>query len=241
MSRTAIEKRPLFHGNAVALSAHIRRPKDFFVPAVASSCLPVTGGLAKADSPAQNFHDIISFDSASTHVLGDFVDLEKAAEFTRGNHGENDLPTRTIAECRVRGLKIQVPGGRSFIADQLEVQAESSAQRQRLTEFITLRTVIEGVSVDGYALEITTDTEMFTQCPTKEKLCRTYEQSRAFRKRYRNRFYATGESSDSGCLGGLFGAKNHIPEARGIIIATTVATIKWDQKAAPETEIRGNQ
>lgn len=244
MSR-AVEKRPIFHGNAVALSAHIRRPRDFFVPAVASSCLPVTGGLAEADSPRQSFHDIISFDSASSRVVGDFIDLQKAAEYTRGNHGQNDLPTMTIAECRVRGLKIQVPGTdsdrRTFIADQLEIQAESSAERRRPTEFRSLRTVIEGVSVDGNVLNVTTDTDLFSQNETKEKLCAAFEQSRSFRKRYGQRFYATGESSNSGCLGWLFGAKNRIPEARGVIVATIVTTIKWDGKPAPGTEIRGNQ
>ncbi len=246
MSREAVEKRPIFHGNAVALAAHIRRPRDFFVRAVASSCLPVTGGLAEADSPGQNFHDIISFDSASSRVLGDFDDLQKAAEFTRGNHGQNDLSTITIAECRVRGLKIQMPAGdsdrgRTFIADQLEVQAESSAQRLRPTEFRSLRTVIDGLSLDGYALKVSSDPELFSHNETKEKLCSSYEQSRSFRKRYAKRFYPTGESSNNGCLGWLFGAKSRIPEARGVIVATIVTTVKWDGKPAPGTEIKGNQ
>lgn len=245
MSREALEKRFIFHGNAVALAAHIRRPQDYFVPAVASCCIPVTGGLAEADSPGQSFRDIISFESASTRVIGDFTNPQRAAELTRGKQGENDLPTRTVAESRVRGLKIQSSGSdsdrRTFLAEQLEIQMESFSQRRSATEFRSLHAVIDGVSVDGYKLTVTTDTQLFSEYETKEKLCRAYEQSRAFRKSYGKRFYPTGQSSDAGCLGGLFGAKSRIPEGRGVIVATLVTGLKWDGKAAPGTEIKGNQ
>jgi len=247
MSKEAVEKRFIFHGNAVALAAHIRRPRDFFIPAVASSCLPVTGGLAEANSAGQSF-DIISYDSASTKALGDFTDAERAAEFTRGNHGENELPTRTVVESAVKGFKIQAPGTaagdsekrRIFLAEDLQTQMESTSYRRGATEFRSLRVAIEGVSVDGYALKIGTDTELFTRNDTKEKLRKAYAEDRQFRKRYGKQFYSAGESSNA-WLDWLFGAAKRIPQGKGLICATVVTTIQWEGKAAPGTQIKGNR
>lgn len=240
MSRQAVDRRFIFHGNAVALAAHIRGPGDFLVPAVASSCLPVTGGVAEAESAGRNFNDIISYDSASTTVKGDYVDGQGVAELARGKQAQSQLPAMTTAECRVTGLKIH-SGSDEFRADELELQAVSTANPERHTEFASLRTAFRGISVNGYRLKVETDTELFTKYETKEKLCRAYEQSGQFRKRYGKRFYPTGKSSNAGCLGWLFGAKNRIPEAGGVIVATLVPVLDWEPKPAPGTKIRGNK
>ncbi|MGH9696284.1 MAG: hypothetical protein ACRD5Z_19205, partial [Bryobacteraceae bacterium] len=88
------------------MAAHIRRPNDLFVRAVAPTYLPVTGGLAEAQASGQNFHEIISFESASTRALGDFADVHSAAGFTNGTHGKNELSTHTFVESTVNGLKV---------------------------------------------------------------------------------------------------------------------------------------
>jgi hypothetical protein len=103
-----IEKRFIFFGNAVAFAARIRRPTDHRFPAVASSCLPVTGGAAAASSGPQNFQDMISFRSAATSAVGDFADTRRAVDFTHGNHGDNELSTQTFVDSRLSGLKISV-------------------------------------------------------------------------------------------------------------------------------------
>ncbi|MGA8027110.1 MAG: hypothetical protein WB992_08180 [Bryobacteraceae bacterium] len=228
----------------MALAAHIRRPQDFFIPAVASSCLPVTGGLAEAKSEGQSF-DIISYEAASTQAIGDFASPQKALEFTRGNYGENDLPSKTFVQSSVKGFKIQAPGDagaqRTFIAQELRVDMESASDRRNPTAFRSLQVVIDGLSVDDYGLKVTVDSDLFSQNDTKEKLCGAYRQSRQFRKRHASRFYPIEGSSNSGCLGWLFGAKNRIPEAGGVIVATLISTVQWEGKPAPGTEIRGNQ
>src|SRR5438309_1604285 len=138
-----VEKRFIFNGAAVALAAHIRRPNDLFLRAVAPTVLPVTGGLAEAQASGQNFHEIISFESASTRVLGDFADTHSAVAFTHGNHGDNTLSTHTFVESTVTGLKVDVPldtgkGRRVFVAKQLRTRLESASDRRNPIAFRSL-------------------------------------------------------------------------------------------------------
>src|ERR1700689_3594947 len=103
-----VEKRFIYHANAVAFAAHIQRPTDFQFKAVASSCLPVSGGLAEASSGPQTFQEIVSFTSASSSAEGDFADTRRAVDFTQGNFSDNELSTQTFADARLNGLKISV-------------------------------------------------------------------------------------------------------------------------------------
>jgi hypothetical protein len=114
-----IEKRFIFRGNAVAFAAHIRRPFDLEIPAVASSCLPVTGGLATAEAGNATFQSqssqggsIFSFTSASTRATGDYTDKRRAIDFTHGNFGDNELSTVTLVEAKMSGFTIhsETPG-----------------------------------------------------------------------------------------------------------------------------------
>jgi hypothetical protein len=243
----AVEKRFIFRGNAVALAAHIRRPNDFFVPAMASSGLPVTGGLAEAKAAAQSFRDLISFESAYTRASGDFADTKRAVDFTHGNYGENELPTNTFVEASLTGLKINVPQAagaapshRVFLAGQLHLRMESTSDRRSPAAFRSLEATIDGVSVDGRALKVKTAPEVFARNETKEKLCKTFEENSDFRKQYSNLFFPTGEES-KGLLGGLLG-KHEIPNAKGTIFGTIVTGLEWEgQRPDRPTEIKGNQ
>jgi hypothetical protein len=248
-TQPAVEKRFIFHANAVALGAHIRRPTDFFVPAVASSCLPVTGGQAEVEvkAAAQNFSDLISFESAYTRAHGDFADTKRAADFTHGNYGANELPTNTFVEASLTGLRIAIPQGagaspedRVFLAKQLHVRMESTSDRRSPAAFRSLEATIDGVSVDGKMLKVKTVPEVFARNETKEKLCKTFEEDGDFRKQYSSLFFPTGEES-KGLLGGLLG-KHQIPQAKGTIFGTIVTGLEWEgQRPDRPTEIKGNQ
>jgi hypothetical protein len=242
----SVERRFFFHGNAVALAAHIRRPDDYFIPAVASSCLPVTGGLAQADSEGQNFNDLISFGSASTHAKGDFVDQRSAAEYTRGNHGDNNLPTSTIVESTTKGFKISTPpdpaggAGRVFSVDNLVVRMENTSNRRSPTSFRSLYVTIDGVSVDGHILLVKTDPEIFTENDTKKKLEETFERDSEFRKRCGHQFFYPGEPSEHGPLGRLF-SREKIPEADGLIYGTIVTSVTWASTEPDRAVIEGHE
>jgi hypothetical protein len=237
-----VEKRFIFKGAAVALAAHLRRPADQFVRAVASSCLPVTGGLAEAQAGAQNFHDFISFESASTRALGDYADTRRAADFTHGNHGQNELPTNTFVETSISGLKVDAPpdagiGRRVFVAKQLHLRLESTSDRRNHIAFRSLDASFTGVSVDGVALNVHTATEVFSQNETKEKLVKRFEDDGDFRKRYANLFFPTGEPS-RGLVAGLL-AKHEIPNSKGTIFGTVVTGLEWQGKKPDKADVIG--
>lgn len=129
-----IEKRYIFSASAVAFAAHIRRSNDFQFKAVASSALPVTGGLAEATSGPQSHQDVISFQSASSSAQGDYADTRRAVDFTKGNFGDNELSTQTFVDTRLSGLRIigaRDQGGTgfakpvTFVAKDLHARLES--------------------------------------------------------------------------------------------------------------------
>jgi hypothetical protein len=241
-----IEKRFIFHGNAVAFAAHVRRPEDFFIPAVASSCLPVTGGLAEAASGPQRFKEI-SFDSASTRAHGDYADVRRAVDFTHGNFGENLLPTNTFVESALKGLKIEIPqpaagtaapAVRRFSVDNLHVRLESSSDRRGPIAFRSLEATIGGVEVDGHRLNVITAAHVFGQHDTYPKLSKAYEEDADFRQQYGKCFYPTGQEKTG--LSGLL-SKHVIPNGHGTVLGTIVTGLEWEKEAAADTVIAGNR
>ena len=242
------EKRFFFHGNAIAFAAHIRRPEDFFILSTARSCLPITGGLAEASENSKSFHDLISFESASSRAIGDYSDPRRAAEFTRGNHADNDLPTLTIVEAAVNGLKIQMAepaaaenasGVRTVEIKRLRLRMENTSDRRGATAFRSLDADIDGVSVDGHPLKVTTYPGLFAEHDTKQKLEHAFKNSGDFRKRHAHHFFSPEDGESSGIGKKLFG-QNELRQVDGVIYCTVVKSIEWANTPAPDCEIIGN-
>jgi len=243
-----IEKRFIFHANAVALAARIRRPKDFQIKAVASSCLPVTGGSAEASVSKQSFQDLISFDNASTSASGDYADTRRAVDFTKGNFGENDLSTVTIADAQLTGFRIigarepttagGFPKPVTFMVKELHARLESASDRHNPVAFRGLDAIIQGVSVDGNELIVTTAPEVSTHYETYDKLVTAYQDDSNFRKQYGGLFYHTGHEKTG--VGAML-SKSSIPGAGGTIVGTVVTSLKWAGPAAVGAEIAGNR
>ncbi len=243
-----IEKRFLFHANAVAFAAHIRRPRDFQIKAVASSCLPVTGGLAEASGGKQNFQKIISFTALRAVSVGDYSDTRRAVDFTKGNFGDNELSTQTFVDARVSGLRIigardpDTTGGFAkpvtFMAKDLHARLESSSDRRTQVAFRGLDAEFGGISVDGNELIVTTVTELCNHHETYDKLVQAYHEDGDFRKKYGGLIYSTGQEKTG--IGAIL-SKSSIPGAGGIIVGTVVSNLRWAAQPAVGAEIAGNR
>jgi hypothetical protein len=255
-----VEKRFVFSGNAVAFAGRIRRPDNVFVRAAAPSHLPVTGGLSEAklegpDTAPYHYKDLITFSAAQSRALGDYSDPRRAAEFTHGNHGENELPTNTAVEARLDNLKIDVPDDpehntprRIFQAKVLDVHMESTSSRRGYISFrslsarfdtITLTTVKDGISSEA-ELKVHTVTRIFEENDTKEKLLNTYAEDGDFRQQYAACFHPIGTDLP-GLWSRIFG-KHEIPYADlGPIVATFVSRLEWLGEPPEGTEIHHNR
>jgi hypothetical protein len=242
-----IEKRFIFFGNAVAFAAHIRRPTDYQFKAVASSCLPVTGGLAEATSGPQSFQNIVSFKAASTSAQGDFADTRRAVDFTQGNFADNELSTQTFVDSRLSGLQIAVTqdhppeaAGKAtiFAVDELHARLESSSDRRNPTAFRGLEATFQKVTVDGHELLVITAPEVSTQYETYDKLVQAYQEDGDFRKKFGSLFSPTGQEKTG--MGALL-SKPVIPNAGGLILGTIVTALRWASTPAPGTEIVANR
>jgi hypothetical protein len=223
-----IERRALFHAEALGFAAQILRPERYYVESLASSVLAITGGLAEARAEAREV-GIFSLRSAATRVLGEYLPPEAAERFTHGNYWENDLSTHTVVQAALSGLKVEVPmiaedadlglERRVFVAEELEATMESTNDRQSPNAFRGLRALFRGISVDGYPLIVETNTELFTDKCTKRKLDCAMDDA-PFRKSCSNQI---------------------IGRAPGLTLATVVTELRWERGEPRGTEIRGNR
>lgn len=146
-----------FSGKAVAFAARIRRPVSFFADAACCSNIPIVGGNAVSTSGPQTYGDIFSFQSASTRVRGDYPDILRAAEFTYGNHDEDQLAARIFAECTLEQFKIQTPAthgsSRLFSIGRTGAQLQGFFDPTKAATF-QLEWRLDNVTVDGHRLRV---------------------------------------------------------------------------------------
>lgn len=236
MRKPPIEKRFFFHANSVALAAHIRRREEFFVSAVASACLPATGGIAQGLGNGQSFRGMISYEAASTNVFGDFADRTAAVAFTRGNHGNNQLPTVTVAEGQITNLQISI-GGRMVRVGEMTARMDVYSDRQGAPQFHSLSSSFQSVSVDGVALHVANNCDVFSKYDTKKRLLSAYKDDAAFRKEHAAQFFSPGI-----CRRTWFGRSRVVlPEIGGIVYGTIVTGLSWRGDAPKGAVIDGNR
>jgi hypothetical protein len=200
-----VEKRFLFTGKAVALGGRLRRQGDRlldgnagFINGEASSCIPITGGRATGTSKGRSYHrGLIQFGKASSEAHGDYDSPAKALEYTRGNHGENELGTATTVKCSLASLKLRVPGEkgadgkllrpRSFEARKLAAilgtTCDRSQKKKRIAVSISGIT-FDGLKVDGHSLIVKLKADKDLQLSTAESrrpVVRTFVEALSFK------------------------------------------------------------
>lgn len=230
------EKRFIFRGNAVGFAGHLRRPEDAILWAQAPCCLPVTGGYCRADAGPYNFRDMVTFGAASTIAVGDFIDRTAAAAFTNGNHGKNNLPTRTEVNATVRVISVTVRGpnsSRTLRCRALISTLVSQSDRRSEISIKPVVAVFEGLELDGCALTVTTS-DVFSRLDTKTAVSAAYEKDDFF-KEYGRLIAAPGGVSTQAS------GKRRIPESAGTIHGTVVEKIEWNGPPVEGCSIEGNR
>ncbi len=228
------ENRHLFHANAVAFGAHIRRRRDFYIPATASSCLPATGGVGTAEGRGEHCNEMISFTHASTRVFGDYRDPKEAVEYTHGNYGENTLATITQTEASISGLRIKV-GGRTFHAEFLQARMDNLSDTEGPTRFHHLSTTFHRLSVDGARFTVRTHCDVLERLDTRTKLYDAYHNDESFHESY-GRCIATPAPH----WPSVVGIRPRLPKS-GPILGTVVTGIDWEDQPHRDDEIEGNR
>jgi len=209
-----MEKRFVFRGNAVGAAGHIHKPEDLIIWVQGSSTLPVIGGYSRDIAERVKFSDVLSVEHVRTQATGDFNQKEKA--YT------------TLTNSVVKGLNVNS----RLTADSLEATLTSShPEGGGEPSIVPTGTEIINLRLDGYPVNVTLDTDLFTKYATRESLSRAFSSDAAFHKRYGHRFQ-TSEQDKKGKL-----AKREIPEAGGYIVTSLVADI---QTKHPKAVVSGN-
>lgn len=234
----------LFQANAAALSVRLRRPEEV-IHTEGSACLMGIGGRAAASGKdIRLHHGILTADSYSTEVTGDFVDLKAAAALTE-SHGDqvskwryNTLEIETTAACTVNGFRsinfenAERKEGPSLRIGQFEFKM-TGRHRRRLGDQIEItfdKLGFNEVSINGKALRVVTRGDIFDSLPTYNSFREEYNTNKTFRKEFGHMVYRPAPDSCSSDPDQLY-------ERRGFYTVTVVNKIEWADPQGCDTQI----
>jgi hypothetical protein len=227
-------RRFVFRGNAAAFGGRIYRPADVVIEAAGASCLPVTGGRSRSQMRSAAFGDVIKIGSAFTLAEGFFDDAAQVLELTHHRIAEDALTTSTTVSAEVTDLSV----GRKPVLTAKKVHAtlRSKSPRGSGEPAIALDrdTTIEGMAIDGFALAVEFNTELFQKYDTRAKLLAAADDPGFVRAHGANLYMtSTYEQQPAPPVGRLI-------ERNGIVYATIVKSVKWTGPEHPTAKIDHN-
>lgn len=196
-------KRVLFHASAVGLALRSEDRDEHAQQAVACSCLPAIGG--KVETHANHgWSGILFYESAFTSVDGDFVS-GGGHDAQSGDCDEDDRPVRTHVRAFVKGVRldtclVQSNAGmpsRTLAVKHADVEIESLYDRRSPVSFRSVEASIDGVEVDGKALLVDTNAQIFAD---GKQLFNSALQDDAFRRKCSNQILGTREDVTLGTV-----------------------------------------
>ncbi len=227
-------RRFVFRGNAAAFGGRIYRPADVVIEASGASCLPVTGGRSRSQIRGASFGDVIKIGSAFTLAEGLFDDAAQAVELTNHRIAEDWLTTSTTVSAEVTDLSV----GRKPVLTAKKVHAtlRSKSPRGSGEPAIALdrETAIQGLAIDGFALLVEFNTELFQKYDTRAKLLAAADDP-AFVRAHGANLYMTSTYE-----GQAAPPAGRLIERNDIIYATIVRSVKWAGPAHPTAKIDHN-
>lgn len=228
-----LTRRFIFRGNACALSGRMYRPTDQVLSSPAAASLTVAGGLSEARSKSVRFKPYLSTGAAEARVEGRFAEKARAVAWTHGEVDEDALTPISSALCSVSDI---VVGRKRLTVKHLRaaLTAQGPANRPEPSIRVGRDSAIEGVAIDGYALEVTIARAVFERYDTRSKLVAAAA-SPAFAASHANCFLMT-----SGIAGRPEPGRPRLIAEGGTILATIVSSLKWKKKPHPEARIVGH-
>jgi hypothetical protein len=227
-----LTRRFLFRGNASALSGQFFRPKTLILDLDGASSLGVSGGISKAALSERSFDDLVKFASATTLAEG-LYDDERAAKAVSNHKGEPDsLTTTTKVTAEIRELSV----GRDpiFTAKRIRGALVSSSPRGSGEPSIAPGTgsVLRGIFIGGFELDITLNAGLFQRYDTRSKVCAAADDPKVVSK-YGQHFLLDATIRGQNRRPGLV-IRN------GVVYTTIVESIKWRDKPYAGATIDGH-
>ena len=158
-------QRFLYRAHAVGLSATFQKPYVENLCSLASTALPITGGVASAREVNFKYRDILSFCNAETHLVG-----QETGE--PGVH--NTLTTTTIEGLNVMNV---------LMADRVVLRMASKHymdQTEAVHTFVGSH--IENLRIGGHPVDIKYDAEVLADWDTFSKAKSGFQKRRPDRK-----------------------------------------------------------
>ncbi len=147
-----------YHSQALAIGGEIRRPISHVINVPCASSLSSSGGYQSSKVGRYEIDNILSFDAASTQVSGSF------------DAGENAW--NSMASCVVENFQMQnVVSAKRMVAQFAVRQFVDKAE----PEIVPTGTQFEGLRINGVAVNVELDLDLFAQCPTYSSFKQCYE------------------------------------------------------------------
>jgi hypothetical protein len=227
-------RRFVFRGNAAAFGGHIYRPTDMVIEAPGASCLPITGGRSRSQTRAVAFGDVIKVGSASTLAEGVFDDAAQAIEMTYHKVPEDSLTTSTTVSAEVSDLSVGIKPVLTAKKVQATLRSKSPHGSGEPAIALDRDATIDGLAIDGFALAIEFNTDLFQRCDTRAKLLVAADDAALVRTHGANLFMTAAYEGQAAPPAG------RLIERNGIIYATIVRSLKWAGAPHPTAKIDGN-
>ncbi len=156
-----MEKRFLYHGEAVAASGAIRLPFTEVIDIQASVALPMDGGYGSARVDGFKYRELLSFGSAHSVVIGAYSDADKAWQ---------TLATTTIENLNVLGV---------VTADRIVARMTSKHPANGgEPSIIPLGSSFENLRIAGVSVEMDLATDLLSKLGTFTGLQKAYTSDR---------------------------------------------------------------
>jgi hypothetical protein len=143
----------LYQADAAGASGYVTLPVQDVMEIQASAAVPVNGGHGKARAEKFRHHNIFSFESAESHVVG--------------SYSERDEAYGTLSSVTVEGLNIL----NVVTCDRIVARLTGKHPKNRAEpSFIPLGSRFENLRIAGHPIGVELATDLFTEHNTWSKM-----------------------------------------------------------------------